>query len=171
MQNQGESTESHRFPVSVLTAFREAGKQPWDTGRWEVIAVVAGARGAAGGITQTPVHGNDGGRQVLWSGYHVDLYQDAADSYYFNLMGERPSIFVVCRQDDEGALEPAHVTLSYDEADSHLEVDEPVFALPMPPELYRWAEAYVLANYVPEQRKKRKRKDWKRDAGSGECPI
>ena len=30
------------------------------------------------------------------------------------------------------------------------------------PELYRWTEAYVLARYVPEPRRKRKRTDWRK---------
>ena len=55
----------------------------------------------------------------------------------------------------------AWANLSYDEATSYMEVDEPVFSLPMPPEVYRWLEAYVLEHYVPERKKKRKRDDWK----------
>jgi hypothetical protein len=58
-------------------------------------------------------------------------------------------------------LRPFQVTLSYDEAASYMEVDEPVFSLPMPPEVYRWLEGYVLEHYVPERKKKRKRDDWK----------
>jgi hypothetical protein len=56
------------------------------------------------------------------------------------------------------------VTLSYDEAAAYTEVEEEVFAVPMPPEVYRWVENYVLEHYVPEKRRKRKRVDWKRPA-------
>jgi hypothetical protein len=55
------------------------------------------------------------------------------------------------------------VTASYGEAASYSEVDENVYAVPIPPEIYLWIEAYVLEHYVPEKRRKRKRDDWKQD--------
>ena len=56
------------------------------------------------------------------------------------------------------------LTLSFDEAHAYLEGDENLYTVPMPPEIYRWVEAYVLAHYVPEKRTKRKRRDWHRDS-------
>jgi hypothetical protein len=44
-----------------------------------------------------------------------------------------------------------------------METDEIVETVAMPPELYRWAERFVLEHYVPEKRKKRKRDNWKED--------
>jgi hypothetical protein len=43
-----------------------------------------------------------------------------------------------------------------------MEVEEDVFSVPMPAEIYRWVENFVLQHYVPERRKKRKREDWKK---------
>jgi hypothetical protein len=122
----------------------------------EVVGVVASV--AQEGV----IHADEGRRQLLHSGFSLKLYQDEAESYYMNLMGERPAVFVVCRQeeDDEGGLTPLLVTLSYDEASSYMEVDEPVFSVPMPPELYRWVEAFVLRNFVPREKKRRKRENW-----------
>jgi hypothetical protein len=70
---------------------------------------------------------------------------------------------VVCREEDGERPEPALVTASYGEAASYSEVDENVYAVPIPPEIYLWIEAYVLEHYVPEKRRKRKRDDWKQD--------
>ena len=42
-----------------------------------------------------------------------------------------------------------------------MEADEVVESVAMPAELYRWVEQYVLENYLPEKRKKRKRDNWK----------
>ena len=55
---------------------------------------------------------------------------------------------------------PVMVTLSFDQAQAYLEGDDTVFAVPIPPEMYRWSEAYVLQNYAPEKKYKRKLKKW-----------
>ena len=52
------------------------------------------------------------------------------------------------------------VTLSYDEMASYVEVDEPVFDIPIPSDIYHWVESYVLENYRPEERKKRRPEKW-----------
>ena len=67
---------------------------------------------------------------------------------------------MVCEQEEDDELHPLLVTLSYDEMASYIEVDAPVFDLPIPPPVYEWVEAWVLENYQPEQRKKRTRQKW-----------
>lgn len=145
------------FPVSVLMEYpREIDD---DQDRGEVIGLVAGIAPEQSGqsaLVRTGAHSE----QYLWRGFRLLLYRDDAESYYMNLMGEQPRVFVLCRG-RAGRLRPFRVTLSYDEAASYLEVDEPVFSLPMPREIYRWLEGYVLEHYVPERKKKRKRDDWK----------
>ena len=54
------------------------------------------------------------------------------------------------------------VTASFDEANAHVEGDDRVDSLPLPPTLYQAIERYVLTHYVPTQRAKRKRDDWNR---------
>ena len=112
------------------------------------------------GIRKQLIHSDADSEQFLWTGFAINLHTDAAESYYFNLMGEKPSVFVVCRL-EHGRLQPFLVTCSYDEADAYMEVDESVSAVAMPPEIYRWCEAFVLAHYVPEKKRKRKRDNWK----------
>ena len=83
-------------------------------------------------------------------------------------MASRPSVFVVCAEDEDGEPpRPVHATVSYGEASAYMETDEPVFSVPMPPEIYRWVEGFVLEHYVPEPPRKRRREDWKRGERRG----
>jgi hypothetical protein len=97
----------------------------------------------------------------------LQLHRDDADSYYFNLVSDRPSVFVICSQEAGEPPRPFIATLSYGEATSYMETDELVESVAMPAELYRWAERFVLEHYVPEKRRKRKRDNWKA-AGHGQ---
>jgi len=106
-------------------------------------------------------------KQLIYSGMKIRLFLDECESYYHNMMSPEPGCFIVARAEDEDGNEtdmpiPVLVTLSFDEAHSYLEGDDIVYAVPIPAELYRWAEAYVLENYVAEKRVKRKRVDWKK---------
>jgi hypothetical protein len=103
-------------------------------------------------------------RQFLHTGMRMHLYKDDAESYYYNLVSDNPSVFVICNQEAGEPLQPFIVTLSYGEATSYMETDEIVETVAMPPELYRWAEHFVLEHYVPEKRKKRKRDNWKEES-------
>jgi hypothetical protein len=154
------------FPVAVLTMFRHPGGHAWDDGHWEVTGVVAGGDPGLEEIGMTQVRSESGETHYLWRGLALSLFRDEAASYYHNLAGEQPRVFVVCRRDEGGVLRPVITTLSYDEAASYTEVEEEVFSVPMPPEVYRWVEAFVLEHYVPEKRKKRKREDWKNSEAS-----
>lgn len=155
------------FPISVIMTFREPADQSWDTGRWDVAGVIAGKSQIDDERDCLPMHAESSNRQFLWPDFRLELFRDDAGSYYHNLMGVEPRVFVLCRENDSGRLEPFQVTLSYDEAAAYSEVEEEVFAVPMPPEVYRWLENFVLEHYVPEKRRKRKREDW-RKSGAGE---
>ena len=56
------------------------------------------------------------------------------------------------------------MTLSYHEAASYMETDSPIFNLPIPGEIQLWVGQYVLDNYRPVEKKKRKRQRWQQDA-------
>ena len=130
--------------------------------RREPLALVAGVRIGEEIKEDIPMHSQgDGNAQFLYTGFTLKLHKDEVESYYFNLMGERPSIFVICSEDESGQLTPFLATPSYDEATAHTEVEEHVFSLPIPPEVYRWIEQFVLEHYRPTRKKKRKRANWK----------
>jgi hypothetical protein len=150
------------FSVSVLVEFREIKDNRWEEGRWQVAGVVAG-RQDGDARQDRKLHAAAKGQQFLHTGLRMRLYKDDAESYYYNLISDKPSVFVICNQEAGKPLQPFIATLSYGEATSYMETDETVESVAMPPELYRWAERFVLEHYVPVKRKKRKRDNWKDD--------
>lgn len=165
MLDQAREPEGGRpaFPLSLVLEYRRNDTSAWSSGCWQVIAALAGQFDAARPGKGVTMHRDTNGEQVLCGGYQLKLHRDDAESYYCNLMGRRPSLFVVCREEDGQRPRPTLVTASYGEAASYTEVDDNVYAVPIPPQIYRWIEAYVLEYYVPQKPRKRKREDWKRD--------
>ena len=168
------------FPVTVIMERRPAKVSPWVDYIWTAIGVTVGsAAGVDGGNAQeltdklAVTHIEDDVQLHIYSGYQLKLYIDECDSYYRNLMSPTPHCFVVVHQDDDNdeKPEPFLVSLSFDEAHAYLEGDDTVFAVDMPPELYRWTEAFVLNHYCPQQRKKRKRKDWWEKESENRTPL
>jgi hypothetical protein len=157
---------SQQFPVAVLVEHQAVHDNRWIDGCWVVTGVVAGAQFAADSVRSKLVHSSESGQQYLWTGLSVALHVDDAESYYCNLMSDKPSVFIICNEGQDEPLQPAIVTLSYGEATTYMETDVRVERVAMPAELYRHLEQYVLANYVPEKKKKRKRDNWK-EAGRG----
>lgn len=154
------------FSVSVIVEYRKARDNRWEDGHWQVGGVVAGSEAAGRAISARQLHTATEGQQYLWSGLRIKLYRDDAESYYFNLLGDNPSVFIICNQEAGGPPAPFIATLSYGEATSYMETDVVVESVDMPAELYRWAERFVLEHYVQEKRKKRKRENWKEGNGS-----
>ena len=149
------------FSVSVLVEYRKARDSRWEDGHWQVAGVVAGSDADSGDSGVRQLHAATQGQQHLCSGLSIRLHRDDAESYYFNLVSDRPSVFVICSQEAGEPPKPFIATLSYGEATSYMETEELVESVDMPAELYRWAERFVLEHYVPKKRKKRKRDDWK----------
>jgi hypothetical protein len=152
-------------PVSVILARHTVGRDGWSVPSWRVVGVVAGEHlpaGEARGVRLTT--GSE--EQFLWGGLRLELYRDATESYWSNLMGQTPSLFVLCTQREDGLLEPIAVTADMHEACSGVEGDHNVFAAPVPPEVYQQIERFVVEHHRPQQRRKRKRIDWTGSAES-----
>lgn len=130
---------------------------------WRAVSVVAGDHLVGKGAGQTPIHEDDDLSQYLWSGFSLELYRDLAEDYWYNLTSESPSLFVICHESPDGKLTPFRVTADGDSASGCLESDDQVFAVPIPPEIYQHLEKFIVANYVPSERKKRKRENWSPD--------
>ena len=160
--------QSFKFPVSVVVECQTLKDSRWESTRWEVVGVVSAEEFTEAEPQVKRIHGGDGAEQYLWSGFSVELFKDDAESYYFNLRGDEPKVFVICRRDEDDQLEPFLVTLSYDEASSYMEVEDDVYSVPIPPEIYQGAESYVINNYVPSPLKKRKRSKWYKGARGDE---
>lgn len=152
------------FPVSIVMQHRRVENNIWLSEKWEVEAVVSGGETASGVPKRNVLRIGNDDEKYIWSNYHIVLHKDQAESYYFNIISDTPFVFVVCTdEEDDGELVPFTVSVNYDEAASNIEVDNDVFQVPMPAEIYKWVEAFVLNNYVPEKRKKRKLVNWKKD--------
>jgi len=149
------------FTVSIIMESKPS-THPWADEVWDATGIV---------VTDDPkdvktIERGDA-KQLIYSGMKIQLFLDECESYYHNMMSPEPGCFIVARTEDEEGNEtdmpiPVFATLSFDEAHSYLEGDDTVYAVPIPVELYSWAEAYVLENYVAEKRVKRKRVDWKK---------
>ena len=154
---------TNNFPVSIVMQHRVIENNVWIADQWEVEAVVAGGNENPGDIPERTISRmGEGEEKYIWENYQITLFPDEAESYYFNIISDTPFVFVVCRDEEEdGELIPFKVSVNYDEASSFLELEEQVFQVPMPAEIYRWVEAFVVNNYVPVKRKKRKLENWK----------
>ncbi len=161
------------FYISVIMESQPSSHQ-WADEIWDASGIVASSVDIAGSDDdlnhekrEVKVIEQGDVKQLIYSGMKIRLFLDECESYYHNMMSPEPGCFIVARAEDEDGNEtdmpiPVLVTLSFDEAHSYLEGDDIVYAVPIPAELYRWAEAYVLENYVAEKRVKRKRVDWKK---------
>ena len=146
------------FPVAVVFE-RRPSISPWVEHSWLAAGITVG-RHAANGDPLLVREENDIAH-FLFGGLEVALHVDECESYYHNMMSETPRAYIVARIDEsDGIPRPFLVSMSFDEAHAYLEGDDEIYAVDVPPELYRWAEAYVIANYFPEKKTKRKLQDW-----------
>ena len=156
-----------QFPVSVILERRPAESR-WAEHVWTATGITVGrqAEGEAQPIKQ--VH------EIVYylvGGLEVALHVDECESYYHNLVSDTPRAYVVAHlEDDDPTPRPFLISMSFDEAHAYLEGDDEIYAVDVPPELYRWTEAFVIANYFPEKKKKRKLRDWAHEAAEAWRP-
>ncbi|MGB0865949.1 MAG: DUF3305 domain-containing protein [Granulosicoccaceae bacterium] len=150
-----------RFPVAVILEKYMIERAFWSLPEWRLYGVVAGEEVAGGELSCQQVRNEPEGEQYLWRGLDLRLHLDGCESYWLNLISAKPVLYLVCEDESEGGvLRPLLVSADCDEASAYLEGEGRVLQAPMPPELYKAIEAYVLQHYQPEQLQKRKRKRW-----------
>jgi hypothetical protein len=152
-----------KLPVSVIMEKRPSD-HAWVDFTFEAIGVVTSDKLQEEQTTR--IYQQEGVERFLFSGLSLQLYVDECESYYHNLMSPKPGCFIVANEPDtlDEMPEPYIVSLSFDEVHAYLEGDEQVYAVEIPPELYKWAEAYILTHYVATKKTKRKLKNWKEQA-------
>jgi hypothetical protein len=148
------------LPVAVIMGRRMVSRGRWSVPSWRVVGVVAGENLPGSEARAVPIRTDDDEQQFLWGGLRLELYRDASESYWTNLVGRQPSLFVLCIETGDGALEPQFVTADLHEAGSGVEGNDRVFAAPIPPEVYSHLERFVVEHHVPQEKRKRKRTDW-----------
>jgi len=154
--SEEQTLSPSRFPVSVIMQRQQVQHGPWSAPRWEVLGIVAGGHVGDGQKQRTLIRSEAGVEQYLWSGLTVILHKDDVESYRYNLVATTPSLFIICRPEPESDLSPFLVTADFEAAGFSMERDGTVFSAPMPPEIYRWLEQFVVENYVPPEPPKRK---------------
>ena len=146
------------FPVAVVFE-RRPSISPWAEHSWAAAGITVGHH--ADKEQPQLVREDNGIAYFLFGGLNVALHVDECESYYHNMMSETPRAYVVARLENANDIpEPFLVSMSFDEAHAYLEGEDEIYAVDIPPELYRWTEAYVIANYFPEKKTKRKLQDW-----------
>lgn len=160
---QGE-TGSYRgarvIPVGVMVA-SELGPDGWSS---HVQGVVSGQRFAGERPEKQLMRDGETLQLHLWTGFVLHLYRRYVNDYALNVRNDSPSVFVVHRFPQPGDLQPFMVTVSMDEAQKldapELRApDEYVSRIPMPPEVYRWVEEFVLDYYEPKKPKGQRRQE------------
>ncbi len=168
------------LPVTVLLERRIIVRSFWSQPSWYLHTVAVGEDVAVSeSLTNsaTLVGSTEKGDLFAWAGFQVTLYKDACERYWHALIGDKPLVYVVCRDDADDdevptpgvSISPIIVTIDYDEASACAETDYLVLSSAIPPELYRHMELFVLQHYKPEKFKKRKRRNWG-DEGSDQRP-
>jgi hypothetical protein len=152
-----------RFPVDVLMR-RVVLSNRWASERWQPQAVVPAPDASFGPDANCPserIADDAQGSTWRFRGFFVELYRSEGEGYFLNLESPSPSVFVMWRPNENGepAVRPIVVTASYNEAARMLDAGEQVEPVPMPPEIHRFVEPYMRANYTPEPRKKVRRND------------
>ncbi|MES9944436.1 MAG: DUF3305 domain-containing protein [Candidatus Thiodiazotropha sp.] len=159
--DQAKADNPSKFNVSVIMQQSPSDSQ-WLENNWEAVGIISDLVEERGDrAAPSLIHQEGSVNRYLYSGFTLRLHEDECESYYYNLLSIQPHCYVVANLDDQGKPEPFLVSLSYDEAHAYLEGDDAVYTVPLPAELYRWTEAFVLNHYVPQKRTKRKRTDWK----------
>ena len=161
----------NQMPISVVME-KTPSKHKWIDFSYKAIGVIAGniveqdLLGVGQGNVVKKIYEQNGVERYLYSGLILKLFVDECESYYHNLMSPEPGCFVVAESmdDPEQMPIPYLVSLSFDEVHAYLEGDEQVYAMDIPPELYKWTEAFILTNYVAIKKTKRKLKDWKQQS-------
>ena len=148
-----------RMNLAVIME-KQPSTHPWADFRYDAIGIVTRSGDEEQSVSRIYQDGDV--EHFLVTGLVLQLHLDECESYYHTLMSPEPGCFIVADQPDstDEMPIPSLVSLSFDEVHAYLEGDEQIYSVAIPPELYRWAEAYVLTHYVAIKKTKRKLKNW-----------
>ncbi len=158
------SQAKRAFPIAAILEKYLVERAFWSLPEWRLIGLVAGEEVNGNELRCQQIRNEPGAEHYLWRGLKLQLHLDGCESYWLNLSSDQPVLYLVCEDESEGGpLQPLFVSADCDEASAYLEGEARVLQAPIPPEVYKAIEAFVLDHYRPEQLKKRKRKAWRDD--------
>jgi hypothetical protein len=153
-------TPAASFPIGILMVRKLIRRAGWSMPSWEATGVVSGEQFADPQRSRGLVFEAPDVQHFLYRGFRLEFFRDAAETYWYNLTGERPSLFVICRKEEGDELVPTLVTADHEVAQAAVEKDGAAFAVAIPPEIHAELERVVLENYKPEPPRKRKQHKW-----------
>lgn len=153
------------FPVAVILEKYIVKRAFWSLPEWRLFGVVAGEAVGSGQLSCQQVRHEPEAQHFLWRGLNLKLHRDSCESYWLNLISDKPELYVVCENSDDDAdsLQPVLITANFDQAGAYVANEGRVLQAAMPPEIYKAVEAFVLQHFEPEVFVKRKRKKWHAD--------
>lgn len=147
--------EQTQWPITVVLRRAMKEMKGWQYPSWSLVSIESGAD--LDGVEEKRV--DEGVRDFRWGGMVLVLRRSDAETYWYNLTSQRPSIFVICREDPQYGLMPMMVTLDQDQSAREQESENEIFAAPIPDWLIAGVEQFVLAHYKPQDKRgKRRRK-------------
>jgi hypothetical protein len=159
-----ESEREVTVPVSVVLERTLDTTKKWVVPQWSAYTVITGEH-IQHHQQKVLIHDDGVHCRYLWGGLIVHLYKDGGEGYWYNLLSDKPFLFVICEGDQgEMEVEPAFITANQDEATGYMESDRLVLSVPMPPEICTLLEKFVVSHYLPQEKKKRKRREWLTDS-------
>ncbi len=135
----------------------------WSVQQWDLATILSDADGPDSLEGPIRIQESKNKSLFLWKGLKIKLFLDAAEGYWYNLLSDVPYGFLVCDPDTTDDTEPPIpmiITISQDEAGAHMETDNLVLSAPLPSDIVASAEKFVVNHYVPQEKKKRKRRNW-----------
>ncbi|HYG91127.1 MAG TPA: DUF3305 domain-containing protein [Azospirillum sp.] len=146
---------AERMTVGIV-AERHRIDHPWPAERWTVVTALAGEPEVAPWTVLAEGEG--------WTRYYVDsaevsLFRSEAENYKHNLDSHEPALYVILRRSPEPpGVALLAVTVDPGEIDTHSDSgDDLIEALPLPPTVAAWMQAFVERHYVPRPFHKRRR--------------
>lgn len=154
---QPAGTEAGRTVCPVTVVLRREMRQ---RGQWRFPAWSLGdllpAEGSPG-VSRQRV--GEGVTDFVWGGLNVQLVRSNAETYWFNLTSQQPSLFVICREDPQYGLMPVMVTVDQDEAMRQQDSEGEILRHDLPDWLAEELERFVVAHYKPGPRRRRRRQE------------
>jgi len=151
------------YPVSIVMQreYRQYGQ--WQLPHWDLVALLPQHTGD-GSQRRQPLQGEQDEGHVIWSGFWLELFRDGLQSYYQNLMGKQPSLFVLCRDDDEDTdLAPTMISANFADAEAHMETDGIVLSTPLVAPFSNWLAEYILSQQPALEKQLQDHKHGKKD--------
>ncbi len=162
-----KSAAAATFNLTIVIECQTKIVRGWSVIGWELTTILYDPDGPDTLEGPILIRNTDNVTQYMWKGLQLRLYLDAAEGYWYNFLSEIPYAFVIFEtdiNDDESIPIPILVTASQDEAGAHLETDSLVLSAAFPTAVRDKVEEFVVNNYTPRAKKKRKRRNWFEEA-------